>query len=529
MSRSLRGDAPSVARRTLESRDFAASATDAALDAVGALCAAARSHGADLSALSAVARSAGGGGAEGVARAVGDLVGSTRTLLSRALDQGSAQHDVATRGVGVAALIAGLAREVTGIMAEARLLAINANIASTRLGHTGMASAVIATRVQGLAAELAGEARSLADLSSALSEALPRIADRSGALRTSSSGLSDRSSELLAEIEASRASMGEQIAAEVVASERRVAQVIEHAQRIDAQLREHRGVEALLDHAGSSAASGDTRATFASLDRAAERSLSSIAPASEHLLALNGVAAEQTEALARLADALAQDGGSDSIGEASQALRGAVAGFVESSRRTIEEQRGAIDAAAQHAARGRGITEGCRRLVLEARMLTLAIRVEAGRIGGSGAELLQIAAQLDTFTRRLDDIMSGADTNTRELRALLAQLEAGSRSVADSIGSFARTAPQLGAALDLTLERAANDAREALSASRERADAVLAASHELVTCLQFQDRLTQELRLLQSALTGEAPAPEKSFLQTSHKDGSLASGELVLF
>jgi hypothetical protein len=69
----LAGDASNVAQRTLESRDFASSSTGAALDAVGALCAAVRSHSADLAALSAVARSASSGGSEGVAHAVRDL------------------------------------------------------------------------------------------------------------------------------------------------------------------------------------------------------------------------------------------------------------------------------------------------------------------------------------------------------------------------------------------------------------------------------------------------------------------------
>lgn len=517
------GDA-SLARRALESRDFAASATDAALDAVEGLCASARSHGADLSALSEVAHRAAASEAEGVAQAVRGLVGSTRDLVAKALAQGAAQHEAATRGVRAAEIIAGLASEVRAITADARLLAINANIASTRLGHTGMAAAVIATRVQGLAAEIAGEARDLADLSRELSEILPPIATRSGALRDESSTFSDRASELLAQIERSHASAGEQITAEVVAGERRVAAVIAHATAIDRRLREHRPVEGLLERASRSAATGDTDAAHASLDRAAELSLASIAPASEELLSLNGVSIEQSDALARLADVFAVD-----LGGASQPLRAALDDFVVAARQIIEDQRRAVDLAVESASRRQGIGESSRRLVLEARMLTLAIRVEAGRIGPAGAELVQIAAQLDTFTRRLDGSVGGADTSIRSLRALFAELLACSRAISVLIESFARGAPHLGAELEHALVRAAGDAGRAVEASQERARALLAASHELIPHLQFQDRLTQEIRLLQGALTGSSEtAPEKSFLETADA-GGMAAGEMVLF
>ena len=523
------GDSGRVARRVLESRDFAASATDEALEAVEGLCASARSHGADLSTLSEVAHRTAASEAEGVARAVSGLVGSTRDLVAKALAQGAAQHEAATRGVRAAEIIAGLASEVRAITADARLLAINANIASTRLGHSGMAAAVIATRVQGLAAEIAGEARDLADLSRELSEILPSIATRSGALREECSTFSDRASGLLAQIERSHASAGDQIAAEVVAGERRVTAVIAHATAIDRRLREHRPVEALLERASRSAASGETDAAHASLDRAVELSLASISPASEELLSLNAVSIEQSDALARLAEVFAVDPGMGGLGGASQPLRAAVDDFVGAARQLIEEQRRAVDLAVESAARRQGIGESSRRLVLEARMLTLAIRVEAGHIGATGAELVQIAAQLDTFTRRLDGSVGGADTSIRGLRALFTELLSCSRAISVLIESFARGAPHLGSELDHALERAAGDAGRALEASRERARALLAASHELIPHLQFQDRLTQEIRLLQGSLSGSSEAaPEKSFLETSDA-GGMAAGDLVLF
>lgn len=114
MKRSARqaGDSGRVARRVLESRDFAASATDAALDAVEGRAPRAVPTARISSALSEVAHRAAASEAEGVAQAVRDLVAPLADPAAKALAQGAAQHEAATRGVRAAEIIAGFASEV---------------------------------------------------------------------------------------------------------------------------------------------------------------------------------------------------------------------------------------------------------------------------------------------------------------------------------------------------------------------------------------------------------------------------------
>jgi hypothetical protein len=517
-----------LVERIEQSRAFTADATRSALAAVGALGASIRTHAEDLSVLAALARGAGRHEAgAGVTSAVEGMVQCTRVLSGRVHSMATEQHQAAARGAQALESIAALAREVDVVTADARLLGVNANIAATRLGHLGTAAAVIATRVQGFAAEMATEGRELTQLTREIVAVLPAITARSAGLLEESQALSQQTSERLAEIEGAHGAVGSELSSGVSDCERNAAAALSRVHSVETALRAHLSVEELLGDAADAAAAGDEADAARALERASRSSLAAVVPISDHLAALNDTAEAQRGALAHLAAGFR---GSGSLGSASRALTQAIDGFVRTARATLAEQLTAAGAAVASEQRWRGTVDACRSLVMEARMLSLAVRVEAGRIGERGAEMVQIADQLAGFTARLDRVIAEIGVAMRTLRTQLEQLVPQSRSLSESVEAFAASAPRLGAALEAALSQATSEVERAVAASEERARALLGASHDLVGCLQFQDRLTQELRAIEDTLRAPSRAvPTKTFLETKREEGGLGAGELALF
>jgi ABC-type transporter Mla subunit MlaD len=521
----------SLARRIDASRVFVTDATLGALTAVRGLSASARAHEKDLSSLAAVARSAASRAENdgGVAGAVRDLVGATRTLVAVVRDKGRAQHDAATRAARSAEAIAALARDVGAVTTNARLLAINANVAATKLGHVGRAASVISTRVHALSCEMAAEAENLGELSHELTALLPAIAERTAALVEAGEAFSGRASTMLARVEELHASLGGHVAGEIRECEQRVHEVAAHASAIDAGLRAHREAESLLQAARQQAAAGDGAGTVQTLERTIQASIACVTPANDRLMALNDLARRQGAALTGLSARFGGDGTEADLTGLSRSLASLVEAFVREARGHIEEQLRGVELAVQSEGRRYGAAEACRRLVMESRMLTLAVRVEAARIGAHGAGILPIADQLGGFTDQLDGAVAGAATTTEALRTLLTRLRAHSQTITDATESFAAAAERAQHDLEEALRHAGGGVEAALGRSRERAQSLLDASHALITQLQFQDRLTQELRSIQTAVASpESTAPAKSFLDTKNDDG-LSAGELMLF
>lgn len=277
------------------------------------------------------------------------------------------------------------------------------------------------------------------------------------------------------------------------------------------------------------AVAGDGAGTVRTLERTIQASIACVTPANDRLMALNDLARRQGAALSGLATRFGGDGSEADLTALSRGLAALVEAFVTEARTLIEEQLHGVELAVQSEGRRYGAAEACRRLVMESRMLTLAVRVEAARIGAQGAGILPIADQLGGFTDLLDGAVAGAATTTEALRALLTRLRAHSQNITDATESFAAAAERAQRDLEEALRHAGGGVEAALSRSRERAQSLLDASHALITQLQFQDRLTQELRSIQGAVTSPEPtAPTKTFLDTKNDDG-LSAGELMLF
>lgn len=523
-----RGAAEDVAGRVDRAGEFAARSIAEARASSAALSRCAREQAAALSTLVSAAHGAAaeGGGASGLTAATSDLVDVTRALVDRVKARCASQEAAASRAVSSAESLATFARDVTAVAADARLVALNANVVASRLGHTGVAAAVISRRVQAFAIETQAEVHGLVELSRELTLLLPSIAEKTASVRAATARFRATSEAQLARVEATRDMLARQLRGEVGACGERARGIAAQALAIEADLGAHFVVEDLLAEAASASRSGDVGATGAALDAAITASLAHVSPASERLAALNALASQQVEALASLVRALRGDGDLDG---ASRELTGDVGSFVASTRADLEEQGRSVASALAAEARRSGADEACRRMVMEANLLTLAVRVEAGRLGDQGLEIVPIAEHLGAFSASLHRVVAGAASSTSELRRLLLQIQSEGKLVSAAVEAFAASAPRARGALDRAMDRVTSGVVGALEASRARAGALLTASHDLIGTLQFQDRLTQEVTALAGAIRAPGEAlPERSFLETK-PEGGLSAGDLMLF
>jgi len=148
----------------------------------------------------ALAKIDGQGGA-GVGRLIGTQASMLRELVREMSGRAAAQDERARQASAAAKGIADLAQSIERLASEARLLAVNARIESSRLGAHSAGFEVLASEMQRLSDEVAGANERVSELAARLGTDLPWIAQHARDLRAAMEGFAVSAADRLEETE----------------------------------------------------------------------------------------------------------------------------------------------------------------------------------------------------------------------------------------------------------------------------------------------------------------------------------------
>lgn len=142
-----------------------------------------------------------GHGSEGVGRLIGTQASMLRELVKEMSGRAAAQDERARQAAAAAKGIADLAQSIERLASEARLLAVNARIESSRLGAHSAGFEVLASEMQRLSDEVAGANERVSELAARLGTDLPWIAQHARDLRAAMEGFAVSAADRLEETE----------------------------------------------------------------------------------------------------------------------------------------------------------------------------------------------------------------------------------------------------------------------------------------------------------------------------------------
>jgi methyl-accepting chemotaxis protein len=142
-----------------------------------------------------------GKGADGVGRLIGTQASMLRELVKEMSGRAAAQDERARQASAAAKGIADLAQSIERLASEARLLAVNARIESSRLGAHSAGFEVLASEMQRLSDEVAGANERVSELAARLGTDLPWIAQHARDLRAAMEGFAVSAADRLEETE----------------------------------------------------------------------------------------------------------------------------------------------------------------------------------------------------------------------------------------------------------------------------------------------------------------------------------------
>lgn len=154
--------------------------------------------------------------------AIQEFLGTSQRLIAE-------QEVMAKHSERGCAKIAQLGTVIEGIAVQAKLLALNARIEATRLGAQGAALAVIASEMVRFSKEVGSANAAIAELASALSHDLPRVAEHAEQLRTTTERFSARIGSELEDIRVGGAALEKRLEDAIRAGDERAQRIVQHA------------------------------------------------------------------------------------------------------------------------------------------------------------------------------------------------------------------------------------------------------------------------------------------------------------
>lgn len=556
--------ADALQRRLGAVRDLALREVAAAREPLQAVEALAEEHGEALATLTSQLRPA-AGGPSALGRMLQANAARTAAFIEQTRERLASMRAASRDSLRLAEELGAVSQGIDEVSDDAGLLALNAQLTSAGLGEHGRVASVIAARMRTLAREIAASNEQLGAVALAIARDLPSIDQhvaRSEAEARTYLGAAERLQRgvqvafdaLRADVEAAARSGRER--SEVVLRE--VADILAHLHAHDAVVPLLEAARAVTPPTASADAEARRRAELAAWSEGATRhveaaighSLAHIGPVAAALTTLNEGARAYVAALAEVCARVAPETTDAQGYEAQQAaLVASLEEFVRAATAETRAQRDVIVAATERAgALGRAL-EQTQGFALEASTLGVATKLESARMGGAGAEFRAIGARLEALNAATRRALSRGRRFVKEIRGALSSMLLAATASERELAAFAREQAAALEAYRAGAERTTTAAREAVSASRGRADRMLEHCFEAIVHLQFQDRITQELnavrRLIQTTerLGGAADAEAgaravlaidaiPTFLEPAERPRSsedLASGDVMMF
>lgn len=136
-----------------------------------------------------------------------------------------------------------------------------------------------------------------------------------------------------------------------------------------------------------------------------------------------------------------------------------------------------------------------REISLDARMLTINARIESARLGATGGAFAVIADQMASFSRAVE----AANTTIAELAEELSRIMPRALEAASALRAHTEeVAIQKSLEMQMALQEADASMTHLLHSSKKRAESIRHGSHQVLSHLQFQDIVAQELRDVES-------------------------------
>jgi methyl-accepting chemotaxis protein len=148
---------------------------------------------------------------------------------------------------------------------------------------------------------------------------------------------------------------------------------------------------------------------------------------------------------------------------------------------------------------------------IEARILTLNADIESKRLGKSGAAFGAIAGEMRNLSASVHSTNQAVADLTRDLTRLLPKLAAGSQQMLRHSDAFSGQLVKQLADVEFAYDSAQRAVHGTLQASQERAERIFAQTCEVLSHLQFQDRMAQDLSKAQHQCQLAAQIVEGAF------------------
>lgn len=492
----------------------------------------------------------------------------TSTFLARTHGRLTAAREATRDSLRMAGEIREVVRGVAKVSFDAALLALNAQIAAANIGPLGAGAAVISARMRTLAREIASANEALGAIAGEILVALPTIDASVGHTAERADEYVRDAKQLQDGIEHAYKSLQEEIETVSANGRPRAALIAREAREILRLLDGHDEVIPLLQQVDDGAALlcdadapceppayelGAWCADAAPrIERAIQHSLTHIAPVVSALTSLNERARVYVDELAAVCSRIDPDADGERGHDAQLAtLVGTLASFVEGIGGGIREQASTIVAA-----QGRGLAltqtiSQAQDFALEAAIIGITTKIESARLQEHGQAFREIGVRMKELNGALGESL---DRGQRLSRAIDAALSGMLAAVTENQRAVAAFSQEQSASLEdyrRASARVTNAAREAVAASRDRADQMLQHCFQAIVHFQFQDRITQELAstaaltkaIAHLAACDDAGARAEAVraidaIPTFIKDegcsdaganGDLASGDMMLF
>lgn len=458
-----------------------------------------------------------------------------------------------------------LVQRIGGTSFAAELLALNALVTAAKLGPAGRAASVLAARMRVLAEEIAQANNALGHVAKDIGFTLPTVSQSAGDLATKATGFSKEVFDTLGRCRASFEHFQSETSQAIAEGADAAVKTREAKGTVWRHLYQHRTAEGAIEDALLSLQSHEQLVRNrhvleesrirnwqaeikGRLEAAVASSVAEIGPATTTLTDLNVRAKSNVNRLSKVVEKLgASTSDESSVGALISTVLDSSQSFVSMIRERCAEQVEVVTRSREDARLVARSLLATRRISMECAMVAIATKIESSRLGQQGTAFAQIGLRMNELTVTIETAL---EETTEAATRLASSLEQMLTSILEAGALSDRFLAQVGRTRSAT-DDARRAAETVATESQRWATELEQTTYSAVECLQFQDRMTQELNAIRAMVDSYADTAcailksegahastlaaaewdgSRSFLASAVKEeGGLDSGEMMLF